>query len=126
MDILGIGVDIVEIGRMERLLTRHGARFPRRILSDQEQRDFQDSAHPAAFLAKRFAAKEAVSKAMGTGFRDGMFLNDIGVGHDDLGRPLVELGGVAASRARSLGIREWHISLADERDMAIAYVMAMG
>jgi holo-[acyl-carrier protein] synthase len=125
MRIFGIGVDIVEIARIEGLLTRHGVRFPRRILGEREYRDFEAAAHPAAFLAKRFAAKEAVSKAMGTGFRDGMTLSDIGVGHDTLGRPLVELSGVAAERARSLGIVEWHISLADERDMAIAYVTAI-
>ncbi len=125
MRIFGIGVDLVAIARIEGLLDRHGARFPRRILAQAEYADFEHAAHPAAFLAKRFAAKEAVSKAMGTGFRDGMSLSDIAVGHDDLGRPLVALDGVAAERARSLGIAAWHISLADERDMAIAYVVAL-
>lgn len=126
MHIVGIGVDIVDVRRMERLLTRHGDRFPRRILGSQEHEEFARAANPPAFLAKRFAAKEAVSKAMGTGFRDGMFLADIAVDHDELGRPLVALGGVAAIRARERGITEWHLSLADEHHMAIAYVTAVG
>lgn len=126
MRIVGIGVDIVDVRRMARLLSRHGERFPRRILSALELQGFAVAAHPAAFLAKRFAAKEAVSKAMGTGFRDGMFLADIAVQHDALGRPLVSLAGVAQTRAAERGISEWHLSLADEQDMAIAYVIAVG
>ncbi|HDP89991.1 MAG TPA: holo-ACP synthase [Thioalkalivibrio sp.] len=125
MHIFGIGVDIVAIDRIEGLLARHGERFARRILGAEEFAEFGASGQPAAFLAKRFAAKEAVSKAMGTGFRDGMRLAEIGVGHDGLGRPLVVLAGRAAEIAASLGITDWHISLADERDVAIAYVTAV-
>lgn len=126
MQIVGIGVDIVAIARMEGLLARHGERFARRILGKAEFAEFSQSPHPAAFLAKRFAAKEAVSKAMGTGFRDGMRLAEVGVGHDGLGRPLVVLDGRAAAVAAKRGITAWFISLADEKDLAIAYVTAVG
>ena len=126
MRILGIGVDIVNIVRMEDLLARYGERFPRRILSAQEHEDYGRAGQPAAFLAKRFAAKEAVAKALGTGFRDGMSLCDITVAHDALGRPELRLDGRSAEKARAIGITEWHLSLADERDVAIAYVTAVG
>lgn len=125
MHIVGIGVDIVAIARMEGLLARHGERCARRILGETEFTEFGKTRHPAAFLAKRFAAKEAVSKAMGTGFRDGMRLAEVGVAHDALGRPLVALSGRAAEVAVEQGIDAWFISLADEKDLAIAYVTAV-
>jgi len=125
MHIVGIGVDIVAIARMEGLLARHGERFAQRILGETEFAEFGKTPHPAAFLAKRFAAKEAVSKAMGTGFRDGMRLAEVGVAHDALGRPLVALSGRAAEVAVEQGIDAWFISLADEKDLAIAYVTAV-
>lgn len=125
MQIFGIGVDIVNVARMDGLLARYGERFPVRILHEDELDAFEASAQQSAFLAKRFAAKEAVSKAMGTGFRNGMSLRDIAVGHDALGRPLVTLSGKSAAIATELGICDWFISLADERDVAIAYVTAM-
>jgi holo-[acyl-carrier protein] synthase len=118
----GIGTDLVYIPRMEQLLLRHGMKFARRILGDVEFAEFQLTAKPAEFIAKRFAAKEAVAKALGTGFRDGLSLKHITVGHDELGRPTLEFCGVAAALIEQLQINHSHLSLSDERDYALAFV----
>jgi holo-[acyl-carrier protein] synthase len=120
--IFGIGTDIVQVGRMERILAQRGERFARRILSDREYGEFQRARRPAHFLAKRFAAKEATAKAMGTGFRGGLHLRHIGVSRDGNGRPLLEFDGYAAEFVRSHAIRTAHVSLADEREYAVAFV----
>ncbi|MGE0080634.1 MAG: holo-ACP synthase [Thiohalomonadaceae bacterium] len=120
--ILGIGTDIVRIARMEASLARHGERFAERLLAPEEMAEFRASAKPAAFLAKRFAAKEAVAKAMGTGFRDGLSLRHIAVAHEPKGRPYLVFTGRAAEMLEALGAGECHLSLADEQDMAIAFV----
>ncbi len=121
----GIGTDIVEVARMQRNLQRFGERFARRLLTEGEWADFQRSPRPAPFLAKRFAAKEAAAKAMGTGFRDGLSLRHIGVTHDALGRPELAFSGVAAELRQRLNIGLAHLSLADERDYAVAFVTLM-
>lgn len=120
--ILGIGTDIVRIARMEASLTRHGDRFAERLLAPEEFAEFQKASRPAAFLAKRFAAKEAVAKAMGTGFRDGLSLRHIAVAHEPKGRPYLVFTGRAAEMLDELGAGDCHLSLADEQDMAIAFV----
>ena len=120
----GVGTDIVEIARMQRALDRHGERFAQRILTDNEWLDYQQCSRPAAFLARRFAAKEAVVKAFGTGFRSGLSLRHIGVGHDAIGRPCVELRARARELADSLGAGECHLSLSDEAAYAVAFVVA--
>jgi len=120
--IFGIGTDIVQVERMAANLQRFGERFARRILTDNEQRDFASTNRQAHFLAKRFAAKEAVSKALGIGISQGLSLRQIGVGHDATGRPQLEYSGQAAEYCREQGISASHISLADEREYAIAFV----
>jgi holo-[acyl-carrier protein] synthase len=120
--IFGIGTDIVRVARMAENLSRYGDRFARRILTDAEYREFQDAAHPANFLAKRFAAKEAAAKAFGTGFRDGLSLTHIGVGHESSGRPTLLFSGRAAVMVESYGIGDAHVSLSDEKEFAIAFV----
>ncbi len=120
--IFGIGTDIVRVARIERSLQRFGERFARRILTDSEFTDFHGIARPAHFLAKRFAAKEAAAKAMGTGFRNGLSLRHIGVGHDSNGKPQLEFSGVAAEFLSHHSINSVHISLADEGDHAVAFV----
>ena len=121
--ILGIGTDIVQVARMERNLHRFGGRFPRRILTPNELRDFDRVRQRAHFLAKRFAAKEAAAKAFGTGFRDGLLPRHIGVGHDALGRPCLEFLGPAVQLRARLGAAVDHLSIADERDYAVAFVV---
>ena len=124
--ILGIGTDIVRIERMEAALSRHGARFAIRLLARSELDDFMRAARPAAFLAKRFAAKEALVKALGTGFRDGIRPRHVVVHRDDLGKPELRLAGAARSRADHMGVRHIHLSLTDEREYAVAFVVVEG
>lgn len=120
--ILGIGTDIVSIARIERALERHGERFAERILATTEREAYRRSASPSHFLAKRFAAKEAAAKAFGTGFSDGLSLHDIAVRNDRRGRPELVLTGRASGLCEELGVGEHHVSLADEKDHAIAFV----
>ncbi|KPK68249.1 MAG: hypothetical protein AMJ84_11475 [Acidithiobacillales bacterium SM23_46] len=120
--IFGIGTDIVRVERMRRDIERFGDRFAERILTEQEMREYQEVGQRAHFLAKRFAAKEAAAKAMGTGFNHGIQLRQIGVGHDDNGKPLLEFSGAAREFLDRHGIRVSHISLADEQDHAVAFV----
>lgn len=94
--ILGIGNDIVDIRRIEKTLARFGDRFLDKVFTEQERRRAFARAHPAATLAKRFAAKEALSKALGTGFRSGVHLKDIGVINAPTGRPTLDLKKGAA------------------------------
>ncbi|KPJ96842.1 MAG: hypothetical protein AMJ55_01560 [Gammaproteobacteria bacterium SG8_15] len=120
--IFGIGTDIVRVARMEKNLKRFGDRFVRRLLTDNELEDFAANGSPAHFLAKRFAAKEAAAKAMGIGFRGGLSLRQIGVGHDARGKPQLEFSGYAAAFISEHGINAVHVSLADEADHAVAFV----
>lgn len=120
--IFGIGTDIVRVTRMQRNLDRYGERFAERILSETELAEFCDNARPAHFLARRFAAKEAAAKAMGTGFRDGIALRQIAVTHNEHGRPALDFTGAAADFLRSQGITASHLSISDEEDHAVAFV----
>ena len=120
--IFGIGTDIVRISRIQRGLDRYGQRFARRILAGQELDDFQRTLHPARFLARRFAAKEAVVKAYGTGFTRGMTFQDIIVSHDAAGKPLLLLSGRALELQHELRIGEMFISISDEQEYAVAFV----
>lgn len=120
--IFGIGTDIVRVARMQQSLDKHGERFAKRILTEHELVGYQQANKPANYLAKRFAAKEAAAKAMGTGFRDGISLKHINVGHDAQGKPLLEFTGQAAEFMNKNGINEAHISLADEQEYAVAFV----
>ena len=120
--IFGIGTDIVRVERMTRNLERFGDRFAQRILTRNELSDYEACGSRANFLAKRFAAKEAAAKAMGIGFREGLTLRQIGVGHDDKGKPQLEFEGYAASFIKKKGINAAHVSLADEAEHAVAFV----
>ncbi len=120
--IFGIGTDIVRVERMSKNLERFGGKFARRILTQNELSDYENVINPANFLAKRFAAKEAAAKAMGIGFRDGLTLRQIGVGHDERGKPQLEFEDYAAEFIKKKGINAVHVSLADEADNAVAFV----
>jgi holo-[acyl-carrier protein] synthase len=125
--ILGIGTDLVDIRRIERTIARHGDRFLDRIFTATERRLAERRANPAATYAKRFAAKEACAKALGTGFRDGVFFRDLGVVNLPSGRPTIELAGAALCRLRTIVPAgcEPHIDVAltDEYPMAQAFVV---
>jgi holo-[acyl-carrier protein] synthase len=101
---------------------RHGDRFPRRILAEQEWEAYQRSARPVHFLAKRFAAKEAAAKAFGTGFRDGLAMRHISVVNDSKGKPELFFSGRASELCDELGVGRHFVSLSDERDHAVAFV----
>jgi len=120
--IFGIGTDIVHVKRMHDNLEKYGDKFARRILTESEFSEFKEKANKTAFLAKRFAAKEATAKAMGTGFSGGLSLKHIGVKHDKAGKPLLELLDIAAEFIIEQNIKQTHLSLADERDYAVAFV----
>lgn len=120
--IFGIGTDIVHVVRMRENLDKYGDKFARRILTDFEFSEFSDKQNKAAFLAKRFAAKEATAKAMGTGFSKGLSLHHIGVKNDEAGKPVLELVDVAEQFLKDNKIKQMHLSLADESDYAVAFV----
>ena len=121
--IVGVGTDIVSIRRIQRSLARFGGRFTDKILCASEHRSLSGS-QLAAYLGRQFSAKEAVSKALGTGMRSGVHFRNIEIVRKESGAPLVRLTGEAKSRAKELGISDIHISVSDEQAYAIAYVVA--
>ncbi|WP_421621348.1 holo-ACP synthase [Alkalilimnicola ehrlichii] len=122
--IVGLGTDLVEIARMERLLARHGDRALTRLLHVQERAECPCAPDRAArFLARRFAAKEAAAKALGTGIANGIRFADLQVSHDDRGRPLLNLHGEARQHAQALGATGHHLSISDEQTHALAFVV---
>ena len=124
--ILGIGTDIVSITRIRDTLDRHGAAFAQRILSDIELVALNDAKDPVAWLAKRWAAKEAFGKAAGSGIVSPLTLSGIGVGHDEAGRPLFVLNDTIAFHLQSRGVTRTHLTISDERDYAVAFVIFEG
>ncbi|QTR49583.1 holo-ACP synthase [Candidatus Thiothrix anitrata] len=126
MTILGIGTDIVEIARIEQMLARHPERLAARILHPNELERFASQANPAAWLAKRFATKEAIAKAIGTGIGEAVRLQEIETTHDSRGKPLLQLHGVTLATATGLGVTSLHLSVADERTHAVAFVILSG
>src|SRR5512142_2202237 len=119
--IVGLGMDVTELDRIEKVLASHGERFLEKILSTAERAELPGRAVP--FLAARFAAKEAGAKALGTGFRDGISYRDIEVTTGPLGKPLIRFFGKAGERAKALGVTHAHISLTHGRDVAAAVVV---
>jgi len=125
--ILGIGSDIIDIRRIERTLERFGTRFTERLFTETERRKSEARAGRAASYAKRFAAKEACSKALGTGFRAGVFWRDLGVVNLPSGKPTLVLTGNAAKRLAAItppGMRaQIDLSLTDDHPQAQAIVI---
>ncbi len=120
--ITGIGVDLCEIERIREATSRHGDQFAQRILANDERTEFDGLSQSiqAAFLAKRFAAKEAVAKALGTGIGRGFGFHDITIIHDELGKPIVSLNTENPALKEALSYRI-HLSISDERTHAIAF-----
>ena len=121
--IYGIGTDIVEVVRIEESLHRFGDVFAQRILNDVEWVEYQASHVKARFLAKRFAAKEAFAKALGTGIRGAASFGNIGVGHDALGKPELQLAPVLQQWLEEKGVSRLHLSISDEKMLAAAFVV---
>jgi holo-[acyl-carrier protein] synthase len=119
----GIGNDIVEYARIESMWARYGLRFARRVLSERELPGFTSGPCAARFLAKRFAAKEAFAKAVGSGLREPVSLRRISITHDDLGKPVLQFDEVLRAHLAQLGISGHHLSISDERNMIVAFVV---
>jgi len=125
--IIGIGTDLVDIRRIEGTIARHGDRFIHRIFTANERELAESRADRAATYAKRFAAKEACAKALGTGFRDGVFFRDLGVENLPSGRPTMRLAGAALCRLKAIvpaGFEpQIDLAITDEYPMAQAFVI---
>lgn len=121
--IFGIGTDIVEVARIEASIQQFGDDFAKRILAASEFDSYQQSHIKARFLAKRFAAKEAFSKALGTGLRAPATFQNIAVSHDDLGKPILVLAADLQVLLQSKNITHMHISISDEKNLAAAFVV---
>lgn len=121
--IFGIGTDIVEFSRIEAMWRRHGDRLAQRLLSEAELPEFHAHSNPARFLAKRFAAKEAFAKAVGSGLRHPVSLSRISVTHDGLGKPVLQFDTLLRNFLAQLGVRGHHLSISDERNTIVAFVV---
>lgn len=115
----GIGVDMLEIARMERAIKRRPS-FLKRVFTDEERVYCDSCARPAEHYAARFAAREAVLKALGTGFSEGIGFKDVSVTNDEWGKPIAVLSGRAAEVAAERGVQEVALSLSHTRDVAVA------
>jgi holo-[acyl-carrier protein] synthase len=124
--IIGIGTDIVAVARMEAASMRHGAAFAARILTEPELAEYSTQAHPARFLSKRFAAKEAFAKATGYGLRSPVSLKRITVTHDQLGKPTFLFEEELSVLLTKLGVVRHHLSISDEHDTVVAFVVLEG
>lgn len=120
--IIGIGTDIVKIDRIKQAVDRQGRRFAERILCSSELSIFETKNQSTSYLAKRFAAKEAASKALGTGIGP-ISWQDIEISNNNAGAPLLSFRGAAKERMESLGVHQISLSLSDELDYAVAFVV---
>ncbi|HRK56927.1 MAG TPA: holo-ACP synthase [Burkholderiaceae bacterium] len=128
MSVVGIGIDLIELGRIEAAMARHGERFVQRILGPTELTRFaarhaRSVRRGVAFVATRFAAKEAISKALGLGMASPMSWRAVEVVNAPSGAPMVLAHGALRAHLDERGLR-LHISLTDEREIAMAYAMA--
>jgi holo-[acyl-carrier protein] synthase len=121
--IYGVGTDVVEIGRIQNALERFGERFARRILCEPELRRFHGHRLPANYLAKRFAAKEAFTKALGTGIHAPANWHGVWVRNLPSGKPVLEFSDALKQLLSQRKISTAHVSLTDERGMAMATVI---
>ena len=121
--IYGVGTDVVEIGRVKAVLEKYGERFARKILCESELRRFQGHRLPANYLAKRFAAKEAFTKALGTGIRAPANWHGVWVRNLPSGKPVLEFSEALQDLLRKRGVTSAHVSLSDEKGVAFATVV---
>jgi holo-[acyl-carrier protein] synthase len=121
--IYGVGTDIVELSRVQATYDRFGDHFVDRLLMEEERALFHCNKWPVRFLAMRFAAKEATVKAMGTGFRYGMWIRDVGIINDEKGRPIVIYSERGQGVCDGLGIGASHVSLTDDAGLIVAFAV---
>lgn len=123
--IFGIGTDVLQAERVERTWQRYGEHFARRLLLDEELSLFQRTKRPVRFLAMRFAAKEAIVKALGTGFANGVWIRDVGMLPNALGQPQVIYSERGRAVCRKLGVGEGHLTLSDEAGLIVAVAVLL-
>jgi holo-[acyl-carrier protein] synthase len=123
--IFGVGTDILKVERVASVYERFGERFVRHLLMPEELRDFGQARNHARFLSMRFAAKEAIVKALGTGFANGMWIRDSGVVHNRFGKPELIFSPRGKEVCRSFGVAGGHISLSDEAGLIVAVAVLM-
>jgi holo-[acyl-carrier protein] synthase len=126
MPILGHGIDLTEVDRIDEMLAEHGDRFVQRCFTPREIADAGDGPRRVEHLAARFAAKEAALKALGTGWAQGVGWTDVAVHRAESGKPELVVTGRAAAVAAERGITRWHVSLTHTKDHAVASVIAEG
>jgi len=117
---------MVEIARIAEALSRHGERFASRILTTAELDEWRSAGRAPRVLARRFAAKEATSKALGTGIAAGLSFHDMRISHDALGKPIMTLADEARQRLAALSDVTVHLTISDERNYAIAFTVIEG
>lgn len=120
--ITGVGTDIVSVARIRQAIARHGERFAAHILAQSEHADYDRAPDKARFLAKRFAAKEAFSKALGTGLRAPVTLHAIAVTHDELGKPSFQLDKDLSEFMYECDMTSF-LSISDEKEYVVAFVV---
>jgi holo-[acyl-carrier protein] synthase len=123
--IFGIGVDVLEAARIKRTLERFGERFIDHLLLPAERAQLERTQRRERFLAMRFAAKEAIVKAMGTGFAHGMWIRDVGVVQNAWGKPEVVFSARGEQVRRALGVGEAHVTLTDEAGLVVAVAVLL-
>lgn len=123
MSIKGIGTDLLDQSRIAAIVEKQGERFAKRILTAEELSVWVGRDHSVNYLAKRFAAKEAISKALGTGIAKGVGFQQMTISSDDAGKPVVALTGQALIRAKELGGEQVMLSLSDEGEMILAFAI---
>ena len=123
--IFGIGIDVLQARRMKSMHQRFGARLVERLLMPEEQEQLKKTQRPERFLAMHFAAKEAIVKAMGTGFAHGVWIKDVGTVANEWGRPEVVYSARGEKVRRKLGIGEGHVTLTDEAGLIVAVAVLM-
>lgn len=123
MSVVGIGTDILEISRLQKMDTMLLEKLALRLLTPKEYEKYQSLTFPLPFLAKRWAGKEALVKAIGTGIASGVTFQQISINSMPSGQPELALSGQALTFAQQLGATSWHISLSDEKEYAVAFVV---
>ena len=123
--IFGIGTDILQLQRVEETYSRFGTRFVNHLLMPAEHLQLQKTARPVRFPAMRFAAKEAIVKAMGTGFAHGVWIRDVGVVQNAWGKPEVVYSERGEKVRKELGVGEGHVTLSDEAGLIVAMAVLL-
>ena len=123
--IYGIGVDVLQADRVNKVHARFGARFAERLLMPAELAQLGRTRRPERFLAMRFAAKEAIVKAMGTGFAHGVWIRDVGCVQNEWGKPEVVWSPRGEKVRQGLGIGEGHVTLTDEAGLIVAVAVLL-